>query len=473
MISKIKNLTFYIFICIFIAALVGCSNPNTDQPEDNSYKLIEFNAQQSTTTPNAVTVTWKDSFNYDKYYIYYNTTNDSSTAKKTSGSGYVSVEYDSSYNKTGFYKGSKDVALSEAGTYYFWIKAVDGNNKESEFSKSTSCVFTPVSLSTPIDVSAVQSETSYNTITVTWRDTSEAYKYYIYYNTIDDSSTAKKASGNGYASDEYDSSYKKTGYYKGSKDVALSEAGTYYFWVKAVDGNNKESDFSKSTSCTFTPTSLTAPIDVSAAQSETSYNNVTVSWRDSSEAYKYVIYYNTTNDSSTATKASGSGYVSVEYDSKYNKTGFYKGSKDVALAESGTYYFWVKAVDGNKQESEFSSVSEVVVFTAGSLNAPVNVVVTKSTETPNKVVITWKDSKEANKYYIYYNTTNDSSTATKVSGSGYVSVEYDSNYNKTGLYKGSKEISLSESGTYYFWIKGLDGNNKESEFSETVSFIFD
>ncbi len=246
-----KKTLLNLFILFFIITLFGCSNPTSSENQtDNSYQLLEFTAVQSETATNAVTLTWRNSIEVYKYNVYYNKTNDSSTATKASGAGYASDEYDSAYKKTGFYKGTKDVSLSESGTYYFWITAVTKDNSESEFSKGVSCSFIYSSLTAPIDISAVQSETSYNNVTVTWRDSKEAYKYYIYYNTTNDSSTATKVSGNGYVSDEYDSSYKKTGFYKGSKDVTLSESGTYYFWVKAVDGTNHESEFS--TVATFT-----------------------------------------------------------------------------------------------------------------------------------------------------------------------------------------------------------------------------
>ena len=360
MFDKIKKAFLNLFTILFIATILGCPSPNTEAPEDNSYKLVDLKAEQSTTTTNAVVVTWKDSLCYDKYYIYYNTTNDSATATKAC-TGYAYIEYDSKYQKTGYYKGSSEVSLSESGTYYFWIKAVDGNNQESEFSKSVSCAFTWKGLSAPIDVTAEQSQTSPNTIVVTWRDTVEAYKYYIYYNTTNDPTTATKVTLAGYAYVEYDSQYQKTGYYKGSSEIPLSESGTYYFWVKAVDGSKNESDFSIGSGATvFTLESLNIPQNVTVTKSEEAPKKVIISWRDSKEAYKYQIYYNTTNDSSTATKAT-IGYVYDEYDSQSKKTGYYKGSSEITLPDLGTYYFWVKAVDGTKHESEFSEVKEFVL----------------------------------------------------------------------------------------------------------------
>ncbi len=453
MFDKIKKAFLNLFTILFIATILGCPSPNTEAPEDNSYKLVDLKAEQSTTTTNAVVVTWKDSFCYDKYYIYYNTTNDSATATKVSLAGYAYKE-----TNTDYYKGTKEVSLSKSGTYYFWIKAVDGNNKESEFSKSVSCAFTWKGLSAPIDVTAEQSQTSPNTIIVTWRDTVEAYKYYIYYNTTNDPTTATKVTLAGYAYKESNSSY-----YKGTKEVSLSESGTYYFWVKAVDGSNQESDYSESCSCTFTAQSLDAPIDVSAEQRQTAYNIITVTWRDTVEAYKYYIYYNTTNDSGTATKVTLAGYAYKESNSSY-----YKGTKEVSLSESGTYYFWVKAVDGTNHESEFSTVSEATVFTFESINTPIDVTVNKSEETPMKVIITWRDSKEAYKYIIYYNITNNPATATKVQLAGYAYKESNSSY-----YKGTKEVTLPDLGTYYFWVKAEDGTKHESEFSEVKEFVLE
>ena len=236
MFNKIKRALLNLFTILFIATILGCPSPNTDEPEDNSYKLVEFKAEQSATATNVVIVTWKDTLCYDKYQIYYNTTNDSSTATKAYLNGYAYKE-----SKTNYYKGEYEVSLSESGTYYFWVKAVDGSNKESEFSTvSEATAFTFESLNAPIDITVTKSEEAPKKVIITWRDSKEAYKYSIYYNTSNDSSTATKVNLNGYAYKE-----SNTDYYKGTMDVTLSASGTYYFWVKAVDGTEHESEFSQ------------------------------------------------------------------------------------------------------------------------------------------------------------------------------------------------------------------------------------
>lgn len=319
-----------------------------------------------------------------------------------------------------------------------------------------------------LSLTAEQSNNKTNMVTITIRDTEKPAKYDIYYNTKDDASTAIKYS-NAYPSEEYDSNYKETGNYIARKDVSLADSNTYWFWVKAVDSNKNESIFSKSVSCKFAFSALTAPSVISVVQSETSYNDVTVTWRDSKEANMYEIYYNTINDSATATKYNSSGNVYDEYDNDYNLTGFYKGTKKIALKENGTYYFWVKALDGNNNESPFSEVSAPCNFTRTTVNSPIDITVTKNGNNLKSVTITWRDSKNANCYYIYYNTKNDSSTAQKYKYKGYASEEYDENWEETGYYKGSSNISLDTAGTYYIWVKGVDGSGFESEPGDVVS----
>lgn len=211
------------------------------------------------------------------------------------------------------------------------------------------------STNTGITLTAAQSTSTYNAVEITWRSPVDHYRYAVYYNTEDQSSTATKYSTLQYATDEYDSSFRRTGFYKGKTDIPLSTNGTYYFWIKPVTQSNVEGDFSSGVSCSFTYSSLNAPTNVTASQSTTSYNDIIIFWKDTKTATKYYIYYNTINDSPTAIRCSGYGWVTSEYDSTYTNITGYKGSKDLSITGTGTYYFWVKAVDGSDTESAFSS----------------------------------------------------------------------------------------------------------------------
>ena len=179
-------------------------------------------------------------------------------------------------------------------------------------------------LTAPTDVTATTSDVQ-NVITVTWTASDAAY-YWIYCNTTNDSSTAtKKVSA-------YESLYVSNG--TGSYDCVFEESGTYYFWVKAADGSlssSGTSDFSDSASCAFTYTELTAPTNLTAqSNGSTSYPGIKLSWTSTGSAY-YHIYWNTENNSSTATKLS--------YFCSTNSYTIYDNVYD--MSSGTTYYFWV------------------------------------------------------------------------------------------------------------------------------------
>ena len=143
----------------------------------------------------------------------------------------------------------------------------------------------------------------------------------------------------------------------------------------------------------------------------------------------------------------------------------------MTLSESGTYYFWLKAADkssdSSAQKTSGFSKSATFDFTYSKLSAPTNVAVTKSTEATNYVTVTWATASNAKYYWIYKNTTNDSSSATKVESA--IAILYVSSG------KGSYDIILEETGTYYFWIKAADGyasSSGTSDFSDSASISF-
>ena len=121
--------------------------------------------------------------------------------------------------------------------------------------------------------------------------------------------------------------------------------------------------------------------------------------------------------------------------------------------EAGTYNLYVAS-------GSVKSNSIEVTLTKNALKAPAGLAVAASTET-NTVKVTWTNNG-AKRYWIYYNTSDDTATATCASRSGI-----------SGTY--GYEITLSASGTYYFWIKAADGydsTDKTSDFSSSVIYNF-
>jgi len=157
------------------------------------------------------------------------------------------------------------------------------------------------------------------------------------------------------------------------------------------------------------------------------------------------VYYNTSNDSSTAKVL-----TDYTFSSKYSTT----------LSETGTYYFWVRAADDYSSSSSLSSFSNVasLSFTYTALQVPTNVQVTLSTTELNTVTVSWTTTG-ANYYRVYYGTTNDTASAILLKS------VFSTSYSKT----------FSASGTYYFWVKSANGYNDTdptSDFSAVASYTW-
>lgn len=290
------------------------------------------------------------------------------------------------------------------------------------------------SLSAPSDVTATVSSTTSNTIVIKWTNVSGVSDYWLYYNTVNNTDSAILKS-----------KYSYSGY-----TFTINESGTYYFWVKSADESKDTSEtsaFSKVAACTITYESLSAPTNFTATLSTTTANTVKLSWSEEKTSDSYWIYYGTSNDSSQAILKSKYGY---------------KGYT-ITLTESGTYYFWVKAANGNTASSATSEFSEAssIVFAHEDLSAPTELTATGTSST---VKLTWTATKTSSglspaSYWIYFGTENDSSKATLKSKYGYQGYE----------------MTLSQSGTYYFWIKAADTSDSSSptsDFSNVATYTY-
>lgn len=323
MYAKTRKVFLALFAVISASLFVAC---------DDLFSPVELTAPEDVTVTaaskgNQVIVTWTDN-GASNYWIYYNSTNDTETATLFSR-----------YATTGRY--GREVPLSSTGTYYFWVKAADGYSKTSHtsgFSSVATYDFTYTPLSVPTGVSVKKSEDYTNKVTVNWTDNG-ATCYWVYYNKSNDTSTATCATN-----------YTVGGLW--GYDITLEASGTYYFWVKAADGgeqNSATSDFSSVAQFEFTHTDLSTPTDVSVSGKNGSSNKVIVNWTDNGASY-YWVYYNSTNDTSTAT-----------CDNRYVSSGKY--GWEITLPSPGTYYFWVKAADGSKDNSPTSDFSSAATYT--------------------------------------------------------------------------------------------------------------
>ena len=457
---KAKKLVLTLFSTLLLTIFFSCNHDVEVSTE--TLKAPSNLTVTKSTTKNAVDLTWKSVEGATYYWIYYNTSNDTSTA--------TFHGYSSTTNYT--------ITLTASDVYFFWVKSANSTSTSAESSDFSSAqqynfvyestektsqetnsdtdkaqntdVSQDTSISAPVNLTATLSTTADNTVNLAWNTVSGIYFYWVYYGTENDS--AKSILYNYYCNTTECS-------------IKLTTSGTYYFWVKAAKGspltaNVTTSNFSTVASINvFTyKTTLTAPSNLKASLSSEVKNTVDLSWDKVSDIDYYWIYYSTENNPAKAK------YYNYTY-SPYSTT----ITASVKLSESGTYYFWVKAATGssfteNVTTSDFSAVASFY-FTVETLTAPTNLTASLSTSTKNTIDLTWDSVDGINYYWVYYGTENDSSKAKC----------------KTYVYNNKKEsITLSESGNYYFWVKSAtsyysssnSNNATSSDFSSSTSFEF-
>lgn len=189
---------------------------------------------------------------------------------------------------------------------------------------------------------------------------------------------------------------------------------------------------------TETEIKLTIPTNLKSNESHTNYDHVLLNWTEVEGADGYEVFMDKSAD-----------FLSSD---KPQKT-VSETSTDIALLSSGTYYFRVRAYKngngGKSIYSDFSSVVEYICTKPDSKTPPKYVSAVQSKDYENKVLLTWQETGTY-RYFIYYNTENDPNTAT----------EYDREAKS-----GNILIHLSESSTYYFWVKAT---TTTYEFSEVA-----
>ena len=163
--------------------------------------------------------------------------------------------------------------------------------------------------------------------------------------------------------------------------------------------------------------------------------------------------------STTVNSQTFSGKISGTYTESTKSvmiTAVDENSKDYAAV--GSIYTWQNAVPVYSGSDDDTENTNNYAF-----SAPTNVTVSAST-TKNTVTVKWSDVSDSavEYYYIYYSTSNDTSTLSTPAARTSLSGSY------------GRDILLSESGTYYFWVKAADdySSGKTSNFSEVATYSY-
>lgn len=328
-----KKISILVLFILFCSLFCGCS----DDSENSSDK--------HETSMYSVYFCSNDIANWNKVYVYAWDDKGENAAwpglmmKKTEDGLYFS---DVKFSNIIFNDGSENqtVDLESQDGYFLptsknnkitgiWYKKnpnLAGGNGADETDSSGNKDSETFGLSAPTGLKASYISST-SKIKVTWNSVSGADCYEFYWGTSNNPNKAKK--GNDITGTE---AYLKN----------VEEGDSFYFWVKAKK-SDVTSDFSKSVYCSVPTSTINPPTGVTATS--TSESIITVSWNAVSGATKYDVYYSTSPYSSSALHVGDTESLSM-------------GIKNASA--NTTYYFWVKATDGNKT-SGFSSWASVTI----------------------------------------------------------------------------------------------------------------
>ena len=196
-----------------------------------------------------------------------------------------------------------------------------------------------------------------DSVEITWDEVVDASKYQLFY----------QQKGTGWQS-VFTESTKHT-------FTDVSPYDTYFFQIRAVDGNDNPGYFSH-VSTREPEKTLTAPADFT---SNTIDDSVEITWEEAPGAAKYELFY----------QQAGTGWKSV----------IVEGTKHTFTDVSPyyTYFFQIRAIDDKDYKGSFSHVNKR--FPTQKLPSPKNL---KTDTNNNRVDVTWDEVDEANKYELFY-----------------------------------------------------------------------
>jgi len=349
------------------------------------------------TTYNSITISWNSVTNADGYYVY---------SRPVLGGDYelVCETESTSFTHTG---------LTEDTGYYYYVIAYNALTLDNNIDNLQSSILTAMTKGPPPlpPESLTASNPTSSSIYLEWSASAKAEGYKVFRSESPDGP---------YTIDTtypiYSTSYTSYGLMGGT---------TYYYKVKAYNGNGEREEYSPVASATTTLDAPTLRVD------STTSNSVTISWTSVPGAGGYYVYRSTDG---------GSTFTDVTTSStSYTHTG---------LASEKTYYYKVYAYNNN---NVISPPSEVVPATTKGLPpaAPANVSAVKNSSSPtNSIIISWDTVGNATGYKLYYST-DGGSTFTEVT---IPSTSYTHN-------------GLSPNTTYYYKVAAYNVNGTGSPSS--------
>lgn len=345
-----------------LAILVACGGSDSDNEEDSFDPWIDIDQSSLSVSQWGdyysiylqASHDWESRIEYD-----YSDGTDWITLNRVFGfSGDYSIDIEVDYNEGPARSATVVFSLKEYNRQCELRIVQDGDGSSSGGGGSTQ-----ISAPTGLKASA-----SGNNVSLSWNSVSGAYQYNVYYS---------QSSYGSWASLTTTSSTSTT--------QTISQAGTYYFVVTAIDGEWNESDYSATASCTIqgsgsgggggssapsAPTGLSAYWDGPA-----SYPYVVIMWNDVSSATNYLVYRSTSSNGS------------------YSKIGdsSYSSYSDQNVSIGKTYYYKVKA-SNSAGTSDYSASCSV---TLEDTRKPAPPIYGNCTATSTTITLRWTLSNDS------------------------------------------------------------------------------
>jgi fibronectin type 3 domain-containing protein len=297
----------------------------------------------------------------------------------------------------------EDITVTNDEKYYYYVKSVDSNGEESLASSIVNATPSSIILPAPTGLAATPGDAK---VTLTWNAVAGASGYNI----------SRSLSSTGGYTQINTVLVTATSY----EDTTVTNDVKYYYYVKAVDSNGEESlpsDIANAIPESIIPS---APTGLTATAGDA---KVTLTWNAVAGASGYNI---------SRSLSSTEGFIQINT-VLVTTTSF----EDTTATNDVKYYYFVKAVDSNGEESLPSTIANATP-SSPTLSAPTGLTATAGDA---KVTLTWNAVAGATGYNVYRSTT---------PGSGYTKI------NTVPINATSYEdAEVSNDETYYYYVKAV------------------
>ncbi len=365
--KTIKKAILILASVISLSVICGCKQepdfvstytPTTREYTNKCYPIESFKVEDAGTNKYHIIADEYEPISNGTTYIYYNTTDDLKSASE------AKYDYNNNNNRALL---ELSAETQNIGTYYFWGYIADYNPETNSnlYKDPRKSGITPKTFSYkfeneipyPENLKVKYSKEILNKIVVTWDpvkfyNSSSYNKYYLYTNTENDISSAKKVKHKKYtySSDEQD--------YFDSDEVIyeqiLLEDKPLYFWIK-VYNDGYISDFSEPVFLDFKHKKPDAPTGFTVTKPFLSNTTVTLKEVFPKPEYYKIYYAKVNNFAKAELDVVQSKYFEYTDEEELGRYVFLKN-----FESNKTYYFWIKAADTPDEDANPETESELV-----------------------------------------------------------------------------------------------------------------